>query len=197
MAVNSCIGEIAGNIAQNCVHPLVGGYTGRAILIPWSANPTFTQDAQNPRIVTAIALGDGVKVCAVDNVGPNFDGSTTASTGDSGFINFTKTFALRILERGGKMSKEVLEPLVKSAQGFVAILEKQDKVGDGSFEVVGLLSPLKATADGATRTESENGGAWGVTMTTTESWADVALLVDGGFAGTKAYFDNLYNTKSF
>lgn len=196
MAVNSCIGEIAGNIAQNCVHPLVGGYTGRAILIPYSANPVFTQSADNPRIVSAIALSEGAKVCAVDNVGPNFDGSGTASTGDTGFVQFTKTFAFRILERGGEMSKKVLEPIVKSAQGFVAILEKQDKVGDGSYEIVGMLAPLKATADGTTRTESENGGAWSVTMSATESWADVALLVSD-YAGTKAYFDTMYNEKSF
>lgn len=197
MAVTSCIGEIAGNIAQKCLRPLVGGYTGRAILIPYSANPVFVQSADNPRIVQSITLAEGAKVCAVDNVGPNFDGSGTASTGDSGFVQFTKTFAFRILDRGGKMSKDVLEPLVKSAQGFVAILEKQDKVGDGSFEVVGMLAPLKATADGTTRTESENGGAWGVTMSATESWAEVSLLVSGFYPETKAYFDELYENKSF
>lgn len=193
----SCIGEISANIGLDCQAPLVGGYTGRAVLIPWGNNPQVVQNAQNPRIIEAVTLAEGAKVCKVDNVGTTpFDGSNTASNGENGYIQFTKTFALRVLARGGKSSLDVIEPLVKSAQGFLAILEKQDKTGDGSFEVVGLLSPLKATADGTTRTESENGGAWNVTMSCTEAWADVALFKTD-FATTKALFDALYNTKSF
>lgn len=200
MAYTSCISEVAANIAINCDSPIVGGYTGRAVIIPYSINPTFTQDASNPRIVNAITIGSGSKVIVVDNVmATPFDGSTTASTAENGRPSFTKTFTMRVPLRGAVASKDVIEPLLNSAQGYVAVIEKNDKSGHGSFEIQGLLQPLKATGDGTTRTESENGGDYTVTMQCTEAWAEAELFVDGSeespvvsdYVATKAAFEAL------
>lgn len=191
MAYNPCISEIANNIAINCASPIVGGYTGRAVLIPYASNPAFTQDSQNPRIVSAITLGDSAKVVVVDNIfAEPFSGSQTASSADSGRAQYTKTIAMRLPQRGAGYSKDVIEPLVNSAEGFCAVLEKKDKVGDGSFEIVGFLQPLKATADSISRDENANGGDWSITLTCVEGWAEVTLF-DTDYATSKEAFEAL------
>ena len=94
----------------------------------------------------------------------------------------TKTVALRIPLRGAAVSKEIVEPLLASPLGFIVVLEKTDKVGDGSFEVIGFQSALKTNDDGISHKEYENGGDIAVTMSCVEDWYEVTL------------FDTDYNT---
>lgn len=191
MAYTACVQEIAQNIAGDCSKPNVGGYTGQAVLIPWSATPNIVQDAKNPRRITSIELKENTKVCVVDNVGVDpFSGSSTTSNGDSGVVQYTKTFAFRIPLRGADVSMKVVEALVQSPEGFIAVLPKAAKVADGGFEVVGFLQPLKTTADGISRTETENGGAILATMTCTEPWFELDL-VGNTYAEAKTLFDKL------
>lgn len=173
----NCVSTIAGNIGLDCTNPLEGGYTGRGILIPLEANPVLTRNAQNPRIIEAIAIDEDANVCAVDNAGSApFDGSSTTGNNDAGYVKFAKAMAMRVLARGAAASRDVVEPLVKSGRGFIGIFEKVDRVGDGSFEVIGALSPLKCTDPStATRSETANGGAWNVTLQCQETWAELTL----------------------
>ena len=188
----NCVSSIAGNIGLDCEHPIEGGYTGRGVLIPMESNPVLTRDAQNPRIIKSVTLAENAKVCVVDNAGAApFDGSSTTGNNDAGFPKFTKAMALRILARGAKASKDVIEPLVKSGRGFIGIFEKVDQVGDGSFEVIGAQSPLKC-ADPATFTRSEtaNGGAWSGTLQCSEHWAELVLF-DTDYETSLAAFEAL------
>ena len=189
----SCVGNIAGNIGLNCASPIEGGYTGRAILIPMEAVPVPTVDANNPRIVTAIAIASGSKVVKVDNEGISpFDGSQTVGNNDAGYVRFTKTAVVRLPERGADFAKDVIEPLVKSGRGFIGIFEKVDRVGDGSFEIIGLQSPMKVVDPSAvTRTESTTaGGSWQVTLQSTEIYAE-SVLFDTDYATSLAKFEAL------
>lgn len=191
MAYQSCISEVAANIAVNCAHPQVGGYTGRAVLIPYTANPVLTQDTQNPRIISAIAIDTSAHTIMVDNVMQTpFEGSSKQSTAENGRPTFNKTFALRIPLRGAVTSKEIVEPLLNSSQGYLCVAEKQDKVGHGSFEVIGALQPLKTNGDGIAQSESENDGDVTVTMSCTEAWFE-AELFDDDYATSKAAFEAL------
>ena len=188
----NCVSSIAGNIGLDCEHPIEGGYTGRGVLIPMESNPVLTRDAENPRIIKSVTLAENAKVCVVDNAGAApFDGSSTTGNNDAGFPKFTKAMALRILARGAKASKDVIEPLVKSGRGFIGIFEKVDQVGDGSFEVIGAQSPLKC-ADPATFTRSEtaNGGAWSGTLQCSEHWAELVLF-DTDYETSLAAFEAL------
>ena len=190
MALASCIEDVKANIAANCTSPIVGGYTGRALLFPLDKNPVFTVSGTNPRIVTAVTLPGSEKWIGVDNVDATdpFTGSTTQSNGDAGRILNTKTFSFHIPQRGAKTSKEIVEPLQHSALGFVAILEKKDRSGDGSFELVGMHQGLKCNPDGMVRTEGENGGDIVATMSCTELYFECTLY-DTDYAATKALFD--------
>lgn len=188
----SCIGNIAGNIGLNCESPIEGGYTGRGILIPMESVPELTKDAQNPRIIKNIAIAESAKVVAVDNEGKAFDGSATTGNNEAGYTKFTKTIIVRMPERGAAFAANVVEPLVKSGRGFIGILEKVDRVGDGSFEVIGAQSPLKVVDPSTvTRTEAAaGGGAWQATLQSSEVYAE-SVLFDTDYATTLAKFEAL------
>ena len=196
----NCVGKIARSIAMNCASPLVGGYTGRGVLIPWEDVMSVTQDSQNPRKVLAIVLAESAKVCALDNAGlvTPLEGSNTTGGSDAGYVQFVKTLNGRILSRGAVSSAELVEPLVKSTHGYLAVLEKMDKVGDGSYEVAGLNAPLRVTDPASVvRNENENGGAVSFGMTATEHWFESTLVPTptGGesqWQASKAAFDALF-----
>lgn len=191
MAYTSCITNIAQSIQGSCDKPIVPGYTGRGVLIDLSKNPTWTVDAQNPRMITNVAMTSPAKFVAIDNVwNESFTGSNTASNADNGRSAFTKTFTFRVPLRGAEVSKDIIEPLMNSSLGFAVILEKDDRSGDGSFEVVGYLKGLKANADGITRNEYENGADWMITMSTTEQFAEVVLF-DTDYATTLTAFETM------
>lgn len=198
MAYTPCAATLAANIAKDCASPIVGQYTGRAILIP-ASKVVFTVDGTNPRIVTAITLSDIAKdkVCVVDNVWPgSFDGSGTASNGDAGRIGYNKTFGFRIPRRGAATSKDIVEPLVDDPLGYVAILEKKDRIGDGSYEIVGKNQALHVNVDGVNRNENENDGDINIVMSCREQFFEVVFF-DTNYETTKTAFEALISNYAF
>lgn len=192
MAYTSCAADIAANIAKNCSSPLVAGYTGRGVLINLSDNPTLTRSGTNPRIVSAITLGSGIKVCVVDNTGNTqpFTGTVVQSTDENGMVQYQKTVVVNIPLRGAATAKDIVEPLHLSALGFLLVLEKKDKNGDGSFVVIGSEQGLKANPDGIVQNEYENGGAVVATMSTIENFFEVTFF-DTDYATTLTAFNAL------
>lgn len=194
MAYVSCAARLAANIAQDCEHPIVGGYAGVGILIPLSqVTPNIVQNAENPRKIESITIGAEDKVVFVDNVNSNpFGGSTTTGNADSGYPEFAKTIAMRVPMRGANVSRDVIEPMFDDPQGFIGIFQKRDKVADGAFEVVGFLNPLRGDIASLTRDESANGGAWSLNLVTTEAWAEVDLVgIDSTYASALSVFEAL------
>lgn len=191
MAYTSCTTKIADSIQGSCTQPIVPGYTGRGVLIDLTSDITWTVDATNPRVITGISIASPDKFVAIDNVWTDaFTGSNTASNADNGRNSFTKTFTFRVPLRGAAASKDIIEPLMNSSLGFAVVLEKDDRSGDGSYEIVGYLKGLKANADGITRNEYENGADWMITMSTNEQFAEVVLF-DTNYATTLAAFETM------
>ena len=193
MAYTGCAASVAANIVPDCANPIVGGFTGRAILFPLDKNPVFTFSATNDHVIEAITIGGTDKFIAVDNANLTtpFDGSNEQSNGDTGRFLFTKNATLRLPDRGAKVSKEVIEPLTQSALGFVGVFEMKDRKGLGSFKVVGAQQGLKPVADGITRNESENGGDIVINMSCTEPWFEIDLF-DTDYATTLALFETYF-----
>src|SRR5574344_46861 len=191
MTYASCAGSLAANIAKDCSKPMTGGYTGRGLLIPLSNTLTYAINASNPRIINSITMGASDKLAVIDNVWPStFDGTNTQSNADSGRTLYGKTFAFRIPLRGAGTSKDIVEPLVESPLGYLAVLEKKDRRGDGSFEIVGYCQGLTVNADGIVRNENENGGDIVVTMSCQEQYFEVTMF-DTDYNTTKAAFDTM------
>ena len=198
MAYKSCAANIAASIIQDCNRPLVGGYTGRAVIIPTSdwARAEVVVDADNPRKIKSVVLPpDGSAMAyTIDNVfATPFTGSTTAGNNENGRNGYLKTISVRIPMRGADVSKDIIEPLVKDADGFIVIAEKRDKVGDGSFEVIGYQNSLRGDIASVTRDESANGGDWLVNLTTIEKWAEVTLVGSADtYESAKKEFEGLF-----
>jgi hypothetical protein len=191
LAYASCAGNLAANIAKDCDHPLVGGYTGRGLLIPLSNRLNFSVDATNPRIITGITMGQDDKLAIIDNVWPSaFTDSVTQSNADAGRLQYNKGFTFRIPLRGAGVSKNIVEPLADAPLGYMAVLEKKDRVGDGSYEVVGYGQGLTVNPDGIVRNENENGGDIVVTMSCQEQFFEVTLF-DTNYETTRAAFEAL------
>lgn len=197
MAYTSCAATFAANIAKDCATPLTGGYTGRGVLIDLADVTAITRDGSNPRIITAITMKAGSYCCVIDNsFGPQpLTGSQTQSNTDDGMMKFLKTLTAMVPRRGADASKDIVEPTFQSPLGYLAVLEKRDRSGDGSFEVLGSEQGLKATADGIVRNEYENGGATMVTMTCNETNFE-NVLFDTDYATTLSAFEALI-TKSY
>lgn len=197
MAYKSCAAKIAASIQQDCNKPLVGGYTGRAVILSVLdfERAEVVRSATNPRKILSIVLPPDGSVIAymVDNVfAQPFAGSTTAGNSDDGRNGYLKTVNVRVPMRGADTSMEVIEPLVKDPNGFVMILEKRDKVSDGSYEVIGYQNALRGNIAGVTRDESANGGDWIVPLTTVEKWAEVTLVgADEDYASAKMNFESI------
>lgn len=89
---------------------------------------------------------------------------------------------------------------MNSAEGYILLQEMQDKSGIGSYRLLGLQQPLRATADGASQSEFENGGDTVLTLSCSESWWDCELRVAGSaetpattdYLATKAMFNALW-----
>ena len=195
MAYKSCAANIAASIIQDCNRPLVGGYTGRAVIIPTSdwARAEVVVDADNPRKIKSVVLPpDGSAMAyTIDNVfATPFTGSTTAGNNENGRNGYLKTLSVRVPMRGADVSRDIIEPLVKDADGFVVISEKRDKVGDGSYEVIGYQNSMRGDI---ARDESANGGDWIVPLTTIEKWAEVTLVGSAdNYESAKKEFEGLF-----
>lgn len=192
MAYASCAATISDNIAKDCDKPLVPGYTGRGVLIDLSGNPTITQSGTNPRTITAVSLGTGVKCAVIDNSfgGQPLNGTNIQSNTDDGMMKYRKTVVVQIPQRGSEISKAVVEPMSQNPLGYMAILEKKDRSGNGSFEVVGFEQGLTANEDGITRNEYENGGCTVATLSCNESMYEYTFF-DSDYETTKTAFDAL------
>ena len=188
----SCSSILSGNITLDCDRPIVGGYNGEAVIVDWSYNPVITYDAANPRKIKSITCPQG-GVHIVENafVTP-FNGSTTAGNTDNGLNEYLKTVSFQIPMRGADTSRDIVEPFFNSSFGFLAVLPKRDRVGDGSFEVVGAKGALRGDITTLTRDENANGGMWGLSLTCRESFAEVDLTgEEGTYESAKAAYDNL------
>lgn len=192
MPYSSCVTALAKSIAPSCSAPIVEGFTGRGILFEMS-QVTYTQLSSNPRILTSITKTTNGKMFAIDNVMPEaFSGTTKKSTAASGRTKFSKVVAFRIPQRGAGTSKDIIEPLCQSPLGYVAVLEKKDKCGDGSFEVFGFQQGLKVDPENVAQDEAANGGDWTVQMNCVEPWAELTFF-DTDYATTLAAFEVLLN----
>lgn len=188
----SCAAQVAANIAKDCNTPLTGGYTGRGVLLALADAPTVTQSGTNPRTISAVALATGKKSVVIDNVFSTspFNGSSSQSNADDGMIKHRKTVVVQVPLRGSDVSKNIVEPLYQSPLGYMAILEKKDRSGNGSYEVVGFEQGLVANEDGIVRNEYENGGCIVATMSCNEAVFEYAFF-DTDYATTKAAFETL------
>lgn len=188
----SCASVLAGNIVMDCDNPLVGGYVGDGMIVSLASNPVITFDVANPRKVKSITSPMGGVYKIENAVVTPFNGSTTAGNADNGYREYLKTISFTIPLRGADASRDVIEPLFNDPYGFVMVLPKRDRVGDGGFEVIGAKAALRGDITTLSRDENANGGSWSASLTCREPYAEVTLTgEDGTYESAKTAYDNL------
>lgn len=171
MAYSRCASTIAKSFAVQCATPNIGGLTGRAVIFD-ARDITLTFDATNPRKITAVTIPTSKTPFAVVNdFQEPFAGTNKASNADGGRIQYAKTFGFKQPKRGADAAKDV-EALASLPLGFVAILEKKNKVVDGGYEVVGAFQGLKVNADGVTQDETANAGDTSIVASCVEPYLE-------------------------
>lgn len=214
--MGKCSRMVAANAVPNCEHPLVKGYTGRAIGFVLDPNTylhlmeIMTFDAnKNLLCIDAQkieALFEGTNPFAIENAFPNvadrLAGSQTQSNADDGVMMFSKTFAFKAMQRGGGFSYKFVDAIA-GCDGVLIIAEKVDKVGDGSYEVIGWHDSLRVNADGINRAEATTAGTT-ITMSCAEPYFETALAlvnveersgdVVTDYFYLRSLFEELFNT---
>lgn len=184
-----CTQTIAKGIALDCTNALTAGYTGRAIYIPYSVAPTLTLDSSNPRVVKAITASQVVGIYLPFT--QPFTGSSVAGNADNGRVMYQKNLAVLVPAHGADEAKGTIEPLMKSAEGGLIVVERKDKRGLGSYVVIGLQDPAKVDPTSYSRDEEANGGAAAMTFTCLEDFEECNFF-DTDYATTKTAFDALF-----
>lgn len=194
--MDTCFSELASNIQMSCSDPMTSGYTGRGLIIP-IGSMTVAANATNPRILTLTPIS-GKTFYAIDNVFVDpFTGSSKQSNGESGRVLYTKNIQVRIPARGAVTSKSIVEAIQHSAKGYILLLEKRQQTLEGGYEVIGAYMPCKATADGTTQNESENGGDVMMMLQTNETYFECdyrygATPATPSYSETAAKFEEYY-----
>lgn len=184
MAYTPCANNLGANIQASCSNPPVAGFVGEGVLIDMNdVTLTATADGSNPRILTALSVASGDKVCVVDNVWRDpFTGSARTMNAENGRVMYDTTIALRVPDRSADGAKDVIEPLAKGR--FLGVFPTIDN----KFLVYGYYGKFQASEQ--TQNEGENGGDWAVTMQSSEPYA-VVELKSTDYAATKAIYDAL------
>lgn len=185
-----CLGVVTANLDTDCESPRVSGYEDVALLfnrsdIDWAS---VTTDASNPRIVKTLAVLENKKPYVIYNPRVNpapFNG--TNATFEQEANQYTKTVQFYYEGIGGAAALNVVEPL--KAGSYVVLLQRKDHRGDGSFQLIGYQAGVTATA----QVQDEDTGYWLMTMTGSESFAEVSFF-NTDYATTKAAFDALLAT---
>jgi len=183
----ACSSALADNIASDCSTPRIAGYEQIGVIfnredVDWA---NLVVDANNPRIIEAIAAATGKKPYALYNNRNNplpYDGTNTTLNADTD--KYDKTLQFYYEGIGAEASEDVVEPL--KGGSYIAILQRKDHRGHGSFQVFGYESGAKATA----QVQDETTGYWLMTMTCSEPSAEVEFFKTD-YAATKTLFDAL------
>ncbi len=190
MAITLCDKEITMNIHSGCESNLVKGYESLAFLISLKDFnlATKTYASGDNRILKTFTPTSG-KIIGVINAPENaFEGTNTELNADNPYGGrFTKNFAFHIPMMGAGVGKDVVEPLFSGAP-FVAFVEKKDKKGDGTFEVIGTVTGLRITSGSR---DVVSNGFWEVVLTEEASNFAEVVLFDTDYATSKAKFDAL------
>ena len=182
-----CSAALADNITSDCDNPRIAGYEQIGVIInrdevDWA---NIAINASNPRLIEDIAVITGKKPFALYNNKNNplpFDGTNTTFNADTD--RYDKTLQFYYEGIGGDAAEDVVEPL--KGGDYIVILQRKDHSGDGSFQVFGYQSGLKANA----QVQDETTGYWLITMVCSEPFAEVAFF-DTSYAATKTKFDAL------
>lgn len=149
---NLCEKTINACIAQDCENPLFAGVAGEALIMNKSQIDSFTYDASNGNIVTAITMSSDASsnpygAYTVQQLGKTpYEGSQVEMAEGTYSNKFNNTVQFAILDNGPKISHDIIDNLANGS--FVVIMENDYRHtnGDNRFQIYGTAKGLKASS---------------------------------------------------
>lgn len=169
MAYTYCGASINGAVEAAC--GLQAGYTGRAIIVDKS-ELTYTTNANKPEQVLTLSVAATSKM-NVNNIWQDaFSGAQTTEVADAGRPQWQNSLPVRIPVKNADGSRGAAFVKALASIPSVVIAEKED----GTYVIFGLYG--KMLGGEVTKNETDNGGDWLQTLTSTESEPEVLLVDD-------------------
>jgi hypothetical protein len=179
------------SIKQDCEKPIVFGYLDTALFFNFS-DVNFAANAINYRQKTAVTIKTGAKPFAIYNpANIPFQGVQEEAVFDGIRPAYNKTVTFTVPMRGANASKDVIEPILKNREGFVVILACKDKVGDGSFPIIGSESGAVCTVQTRNNSDKAQGGEWQITLVEESVPSGEITLFDTDYETSLAEFDRV------
>ena len=192
MALEKCAAQVAANIAMSCENPIVPGFEEVGILINRQDIVEMPYVTTNARMKTAIQLKPSAKVSAIYNPFTTPFGDTGVEANMEGLLpGWNKTVNFGVPAVGADNSMKVLEPILKNRSGFVVILERKNKVGDGTFLIIGSEKGAIAPSQTANFTDVATNGMYQCVLTEEKANFAEVTLFDTNYETSKAEFERL------
>jgi len=152
--MSDCVNAALQNIVSDCTKNIKGGNETKGWLIPRADISSYTQDATNPSLISAIALETGKKAYTIETNRRGMDSGHDFLRGSDGYQDgYTHAFTVKIF---GKTVEE--REAIDALDDVVIIVESRDKdiAGNGTFSVFGLENGLWKSSD-SKRANSDRG----------------------------------------
>lgn len=177
MAITKCNGTVTKNVAPDCAKEWVAGLLDTAIAWHFS-DLELTYDAANKNKITGYTVRSGAKPFAIyaDEKMPFADASTTVNT-ETVKNTYNKTIPFTMPIGGAEASKEVIDPIVQSTEGFIVFAKTKNKVADGAVVVFGSHTGLICSEGTRNYTDPNLGAAFKSTMTETGASSETVTFV--------------------
>lgn len=196
MAITKCDGIVTANIAPDCAHDWVAGLLDTAIAWHYS-DIVLVKHATNPSLIIGYTVRAGAKPFGIyaDEKIPFADAAVTPNT--EGVKNkCNKVFSFIVPTGSGKSSKEVVDPIIGTKEGFIVFARTKNKVADGSVVVFGSHTGLMPTDWNRNYTDPNLGAALKVTLTETGATSETVTFVGveetPTYEGVMSEWDTMY-----
>jgi len=192
--VTKCAAQVAANIAMNCANPITPGLEEIGLLFNRQDIIGYTESATEPRMKTAIQVRTGAKPYIIYNPFTTpFDGTMVDANLEGLIPGYNKTLVFGVPMIGAKVSHDIVEPLLKNRSGFVAIIERKNKQGDGTFVIIGSETGAKCTVQTENFNDVATSGMTVCTLVEEKAQFKEVVLYDSDLTTTKTEFDRLYS----
>lgn len=194
---NICQKVITSCVGADCNNTIFTGMEGKAWIMNKSEVDSFTFDASNPNLITAITMkeneGVAYPIYTIDQLGKTpFTGTNTSMTEGNVQNAFTETFAFVVPDN----SPTAAMLLDNVANGRFCVVVKNEYTGTdgkGKFQVLGAKKGLVCSAMERDAYSEDTNGGWAVTLTA-EGTPNSALFIEhttNSTVDTETYLDSL------
>lgn len=197
--MNLCEKLLAGCISADCANPIYTGIDSTAYIFNKSEISSFTVDAQNPNLITAITMAEvsaGVTATGfkIQQFGKQPFTGTTTSMAEGNISNKFNAEVHFTVPDNCPNAASIIDNLANGKFVVVLVNDYEGSDGKGKYQVFGSKKGLTATAIDGDKYSEDTDGGWAVTLTEENTPMSAMFIrheTTPGTDDTKSYLDSL------